>query len=119
LPVEKSKSVGAGIVDRPKSKSHLRPRGLLGRRDLKDFNPATQNQVHRPFGYALRQYSDAIAKARNRKMRRQLWDDLLFNLAWDLVRHRPNRTEPRAVKRRPKRWGFALLGQRIQGTRVG
>jgi len=51
---------------------------------------------------ALRQYSDAIAQARNRKMRRQLWEDLLLNLARDLVRYRPNRTEPRAVKRRPK-----------------
>jgi hypothetical protein len=51
---------------------------------------------------ALRQYSDAIAKARNQKMRRQLWEDLLLNLARDLVRYRPERREPRAVKRRPK-----------------
>jgi Transposase DDE domain len=51
---------------------------------------------------ALRQYSDAIAQARNRKMRRQLWEDLLLNLARDLVPDRPNRIEPRAVKRRPK-----------------
>ena len=51
---------------------------------------------------ALRQYSDAIARAPNRKMRRQLWEDLLLNLARDLVRYRPNRLEPRAVKRRPK-----------------
>lgn len=51
---------------------------------------------------ALRQYSDAIAKARNPKMRRHLWEDLLLNLARDLVRYRPNRQEPRAVKRRPK-----------------
>jgi hypothetical protein len=51
---------------------------------------------------ALRQYSAAIGTARNQKMRRQLWDDLLYNLAKDLVRHRPNRREPRAVKRRPK-----------------
>jgi hypothetical protein len=51
---------------------------------------------------ALRQYSDAIAQARNRKMRRQLWEDLLLNLARDLVPYRPNRTEPHAVKRRPK-----------------
>lgn len=58
---------------------------------------------------ALRQYSDAMAKARNQKMRRQLWEDLLLNLARDLVRHRPNRTEPRALKRRPK--PFPLLNQ--------
>jgi putative transposase len=50
----------------------------------------------------LRQYSDAIARARSNKMRRQLWEDLLLNLAKDLVPNRPNRTEPRAVKRRPK-----------------
>ena len=58
---------------------------------------------------ALRQYSDAIAKARNPKMRRQLWEDLLLNLARDLVRYRPNRQEPRAIKRRPK--PFPLLNQ--------
>ena len=51
---------------------------------------------------ALRQYSAEMAKARNQKMRRQLWEDLLLNLARDLVRYRPNRVEPRAVKRRPK-----------------
>jgi len=51
---------------------------------------------------ALRQYSDAMARARNDKMRQQLWADLLLNLAKDLVPKRPNRTEPRAVKRRPK-----------------
>jgi Transposase DDE domain len=51
---------------------------------------------------AWRPYSDAIAKARSKRMRGQLWEDLLFNLARDLVRHRPDRSEPRAVKRRPK-----------------
>jgi hypothetical protein len=51
---------------------------------------------------ALRQYSAALAQARNPKLRRQLWDDLLLNLARDLVPLRPNRQEPRAVKRRPK-----------------
>ena len=58
---------------------------------------------------ALRQYSEAIGQARNRNMRRQLWEDLLLNLARDLVRHRPNRREPRAVKRRPK--PYPLLNQ--------
>lgn len=58
---------------------------------------------------ALRQYSAAIAQARNRKMRRQLWEDLLRNLVRDLVRKRPERTEPRAVKRRPK--PYPLLNQ--------
>lgn len=51
---------------------------------------------------ALRQYSAAIARARNQKMRGQLWDDLLLNLARDLVPERPGRQEPRAIKRRPK-----------------
>ena len=51
---------------------------------------------------ALRQYSHAISQARNQKMRDQLWQDLLLNLARDLVRYRPNREEPRAVKHRPK-----------------
>jgi hypothetical protein len=58
---------------------------------------------------ALRQYSQAIAQARNPKMRRQLWEDLLANLARDLIPHRPDRTEPRALKRRPK--PFPLLNQ--------
>ncbi len=58
---------------------------------------------------ALHQYSNAIAKARNQKMRRQLWEDLLLNLARDLVPLRPNRREPRAVKRRPK--PYPLLNQ--------
>ena len=56
---------------------------------------------------AARQYSAAILQARTRKMRDQLWDDLLLNLARDLVPYRPNRSEPRAVKRRPK--PFPLL----------
>jgi len=58
---------------------------------------------------ALRQYSAAIAHARNHKLRRQLWEDLLLNLARDLVPFRPNRREPRAVKRRPK--AYPLLNQ--------
>jgi hypothetical protein len=57
----------------------------------------------------LRQYSAALAQARHRKMRRQLWDDLLLNLVRDWVPLRPNRQEPRAVKRRPK--PFPLLNQ--------
>jgi hypothetical protein len=58
---------------------------------------------------ALRQYSAAMAQARNRKMRRQLWDDLLRDLARDLVPPRPGRQEPRAVKRRPK--SYPLLNR--------
>jgi hypothetical protein len=40
---------------------------------------------------SLRQYSNGIAQARNRKIRRQLWDDLLLNLARDQVPDRPGR----------------------------
>jgi len=58
---------------------------------------------------ALRQYSAAIGQARTQKMRRQLWEDLLLNLAQDLVPPRPDRREPRAVKRRPK--SYPLLNQ--------
>jgi len=58
---------------------------------------------------AFRQYSAAIAQARNQRLRRYLWNDLLLNLARDLVPVRPNRNEPRAVKRRPK--AYPLLNQ--------
>jgi len=58
---------------------------------------------------ALRQYSAAIAQARNQRLRRHLWNDLLLNLARDLVPLRPDRKEPRAVKRRPK--AYPLLNQ--------
>lgn len=51
---------------------------------------------------ALRQYSAAISAARNRKVRLQLWQDLLINLVRDQVPLRPGRSEPRAIKRRPK-----------------
>ena len=51
---------------------------------------------------ALRQYSAAISAARNRKVRQELWQDLLLNLVRDHVPLRPNRSEPRARKRRPK-----------------
>lgn len=51
---------------------------------------------------ALRQFSAALAQARTRKMKGALWQDLLRALARDVVPLRPGRTEPRAVKRRPK-----------------
>jgi hypothetical protein len=51
---------------------------------------------------ALRQFSNAIDRAPNDKLRRQLWEDLLRTLARDLVPLRPDRQEPRAVKRRLK-----------------
>lgn len=57
----------------------------------------------------LRQYSAALAQAPNQKLRRQLWEDLLSNLAHDLVLPRPDRREPRAVKHRPK--AYPLLNK--------
>jgi hypothetical protein len=55
---------------------------------------------------SLRQYSTAIATARSRKLREELWDDLLLNLVRDRLPHRPHRLEPRALKRRPKNYGW-------------
>jgi hypothetical protein len=56
---------------------------------------------------ALRQYTQTMTQARSRKKRQELWEDLLLNLARDLVPLRPTRREPRAVKHRPK--PFPLL----------
>jgi len=61
---------------------------------------------------ALRQYSNAISQAPNRKMRNQLWQDLLLNLALDLVPCRPGRLEPRSLKRRPKNFGWLTKPRR-------
>ncbi len=52
----------------------------------------------------LRQFSAALDRAPNQKCRRELWLDLLLNLARDLVPLRPGRREPRALKRRPKQY---------------
>ena len=51
---------------------------------------------------ATREFSHALARAGSRKKRRRLEDELLRIIATDLVPERPNRREPRAVKRRPK-----------------
>jgi hypothetical protein len=51
---------------------------------------------------AVRQYSAELMRARSRKQKTALYQDLLEALARDLVPERPNRSEPRAVKRRPK-----------------
>jgi hypothetical protein len=58
---------------------------------------------------ALRQYSAVIAPARTNRLKRQLWPDLLKTLVRDVVPLRPGRTEPRAVKHRPK--PFPLLNR--------
>jgi hypothetical protein len=48
---------------------------------------------------ALRQFTHAMSQARTKKKHRQLWTKLLETLAADLVPERPDRREPRAVKR--------------------
>jgi hypothetical protein len=51
---------------------------------------------------AVRQYTFAMAGARSKAKKQELWDQLLAAIARDLVPSRPGRREPRAVKRRPK-----------------
>jgi hypothetical protein len=51
---------------------------------------------------ALRQFSQAMAQAKTKKKRQQLWQELLRTLAADLVPERPGGREPRAVKRKRK-----------------
>ncbi len=48
---------------------------------------------------ALRQFTQAMSQARTQKKRSELWAKLLETLAHDLVPLRPERREPRAVKR--------------------
>ena len=57
----------------------------------------------------VRQFAAAIAQARSRKKQHQLWDKLLEVIARDRLPERAGRSEPRAVKRRPK--PFPLLNR--------
>lgn len=59
----------------------------------------------------VRQFSQAMAQAKSKTKRRQLWTELLRTLAADLVPHRPGRREPRAVKRKKNRYP-RLVGPR-------
>jgi hypothetical protein len=47
----------------------------------------------------VRHFSSALARARYKNKRQELWGELLDTLATDLVPHRPGRRDPRAVKR--------------------
>jgi hypothetical protein len=58
---------------------------------------------------SARQFSLAIAQARSKKKQNQLIVELLEVIARDEVPERPNRLEPRAVKRRPK--AYQLLNR--------
>jgi len=60
---------------------------------------------------AVRQFSHALAQAKSKKKRQQLWEELLRTLAADLVPERPGRREPRAVKRKKNRYP-RLVGPR-------
>ena len=53
---------------------------------------------------ALRQFTQAMSQARSLKRRQRLWAELLRTLAADLVPERPGRCEPRAVKRRKRKY---------------
>jgi putative transposase len=53
---------------------------------------------------ALRHFSAAMSRARARRPRQALWTLLLRTLAADLVPERPNRREPRAVKRKKNKY---------------
>jgi hypothetical protein len=52
----------------------------------------------------LRQFCLAMSQARSKRSRTKLWDQLLSTLAADLVPERPNRREPRAVKRQKNKY---------------
>jgi hypothetical protein len=58
---------------------------------------------------AVRIYTAEIRAARSRKKREQLWQELIRTIISDKVPRRPGRTEPRAVKRRPK--AYPLLNK--------
>jgi hypothetical protein len=51
---------------------------------------------------AIHHYADALRQARNRRARQTLIAQLLHTLAFDAVPERPDRHEPRALKRRLK-----------------
>jgi len=53
---------------------------------------------------ALRQFNHAMCQARSKRKRRQLWEELLRTLAADQVPDRPDRREPRAIKRKKNRY---------------
>jgi len=54
---------------------------------------------------AARHFGEALLRARTKGQRTQLLAELLRVLAADAVPERPNRIEPRLLKRRPKRYG--------------
>ena len=53
---------------------------------------------------ALRHFTYALSQARSKARRQRLWELLLQTLAKDLVRERPGRREPRAIKRKKNKY---------------
>lgn len=60
----------------------------------------------------LRQWAPILANA-SRKLAPQRYAELLLALAADLLPVRPNRSEPRAVKRRPKSYQLMTKPRRL------
>ena len=58
---------------------------------------------------AARNYAGEMRAARSQRKRERLWQELVAVIAADLVPKRPGRTEPRAVKHRPK--AYPLLNK--------
>ena len=58
---------------------------------------------------AVRNYASEMRAARNQRKREQLWEEMVAVIATDLVPERRGRTEPRAVKHRPK--AYPLLNK--------
>lgn len=53
---------------------------------------------------AVRQFNHAMCQARTKRKRHQLWEELLRTVAADQVPDRPDRREPRAIKRKKNRY---------------
>jgi len=60
----------------------------------------------------VRQWAPMLASVRNRATLRRLTGALLQQIAFDPVPDRPNRIEPRAVKRRPKQYSRLIKPRR-------
>lgn len=61
---------------------------------------------------AARQYCHAMASASGRRVRRRLHAAFIEAIAQESLPHRPNRVEPRAVKRRPKQFPRLMIPRR-------
>lgn len=61
----------------------------------------------------LRQFLPALCQARSKRLRCQIWNELLRSLAADSVPERPNRREPRAVKRQKNKYPRLSCDRRI------